>query len=67
LKAQALLHTARAHDVRGRRAEARRLYDRIVDDYENESVAFAARVGLITAYQAKKKPGLISGSEGTRN
>jgi tetratricopeptide (TPR) repeat protein len=54
LKAQAMLHVARAHDVRGRRADARRLYDRIVDDYENESAAFAARVGLITPYQRRR-------------
>ena len=53
LKAQALLHVARAHDIRGRRAEAKRVYERIVDEYGSESAALAARLGLITPYQKR--------------
>jgi len=55
LRAQALLHVARAHDVAGRRAEAKQLYNRIIDDYERETAAQAARVGLITPYQKRRK------------
>lgn len=55
LKAQALLYLARANDVSGRRAEATKLYDRIVDDHERESVAWAAKVGLVTPYQRRAR------------
>ena len=54
LKAQALLHVARAHDVRGRRTEAVRRYQQLADDYERESAAFAARVGLLTPYAGRR-------------
>jgi len=60
LKAQALLHVARAHDVRGRRAEAKDLYERIVDDYERENAAFAARVGMIAPYRRAASTGGMS-------
>jgi hypothetical protein len=51
LKAQAMLNLAWTHDLGGRRAEATKLYKRIVDDYENEGAAGAARVGLISPYR----------------
>jgi hypothetical protein len=51
LKAQAMLNLGWTHDLAGRRAEATKLYKRIVDDYENEAAAGAARIGLITAYR----------------
>jgi tetratricopeptide (TPR) repeat protein len=50
LKAQALLHVGRAHDLAGRRAEAVRTYERVVDQYERENAAFAARLGLVTPF-----------------
>jgi hypothetical protein len=50
IKAGALLVTARAHDLAGRRDQARRAYQTIVDRYEEERPAAAARLGLITAY-----------------
>lgn len=51
LKAAALLHLAWTHDVQGRRAEALPLYKRVVDRYEHEAAASAARLGLIAAYR----------------
>jgi tetratricopeptide (TPR) repeat protein len=50
LKALALLHVGRVHDLGGRRADALRAYERVVDAYERESAAFAARIGMITPY-----------------
>jgi hypothetical protein len=51
LKAQAMLNLAWTHDLGGRRADATKLYKRIVDDYENEAASGAARIGLITPYR----------------
>jgi hypothetical protein len=51
LKAQAMLTLAWTHDLAGRRAQATKLYKRIVDDYERESAAGAARIGLMTPYR----------------
>lgn len=51
VKAQAMLTLGWTHDLAGRRAEATKLYKRIVDDYENEAASGAARIGLITAYR----------------
>jgi tetratricopeptide (TPR) repeat protein len=51
LKAQALLFVARVHDLAGRRADAVKVYERIVDRYENEGAAWAAKVGLVTPYR----------------
>jgi hypothetical protein len=51
LKAEALLHVGRAHDLAGRRAEAKTVYDRIVDDFERERAADAARIGLVVPYR----------------
>jgi Tetratricopeptide repeat len=51
LKAAAMLNLAWTDDIAGRRAEALKLYKRIVDDYENEAAADAARVGLISPYK----------------
>jgi tetratricopeptide (TPR) repeat protein len=51
LKAAALLHLAWTHDLAGRRAEAVKIYKRIVDDHEDEGPAGAARLGLIAPYR----------------
>jgi hypothetical protein len=51
LRAGALLDAARAHDLAGRRDAATRLYDHIVDEYEGERPADAARLGLIAPYR----------------
>ena len=50
LRAGALLTIARVHDLAGRREQARRTYQTVVDRYENEYAARAARIGLITPY-----------------
>jgi tetratricopeptide (TPR) repeat protein len=50
LKAQALLHVGRGHDLAGRRDEAVRTYERIVSQYESENAAYAARLGIVTPY-----------------
>ena len=55
LRAAALLHLGRVHDVSGRRAEAKKAYERVVDTYERESAAWPARVGLVTAYQRRPR------------
>ena len=51
IRAQALLYLARSYDLAGRRADAVKLYERIVDDYEREAAAYRARVGLVTPYR----------------
>ena len=51
IKAQSLLYLARAHDLAGRRTEAVKTYERIIDDYERESAAYRARVGMVTPYR----------------
>lgn len=51
LRAQAMLTLAWTHDLAGRRADATRLYKRIVDDFEREAAVGPARIGLITAYR----------------
>jgi hypothetical protein len=53
LKAAALLQLGRVHDVAGRRADARKAYERVVSEYEGEGASWPARVGLITAYQRR--------------
>ena len=51
IRAQALLYVGRIHDLAGRRDEAKKAYQRVVDDFGKERPAFAARVGLITPYR----------------
>ncbi len=55
LKAAAMLTLGWTHDIAGRRAEALRLYKRIVDDFENETAAGSARLGLIAPYRGPIK------------
>jgi tetratricopeptide (TPR) repeat protein len=50
IKAQSLLYVGRIHDLAGRRDDAKRAYQRVVDDFGKERPASAARVGLITPY-----------------
>jgi tetratricopeptide (TPR) repeat protein len=51
LRAAALLDIARAHDLVGRRDQAKTVYQRIVDSYETQRAAQAAKLGLITPYR----------------
>ena len=51
LKAGALLTLAWTYDLQGERAQAVELYTRIVDEFEDESPAGAARLGLIAPYR----------------
>lgn len=51
IRAQSLLIVGRAQDLAGQREPAKKTYQKIVDDYENESAAWPARVGLVTAYR----------------
>ena len=51
IRAQSLLVVARAQDLAGQREAAKKTYQRIVDDYEHESAAWPARVGLVTPYR----------------
>jgi hypothetical protein len=50
IRASSLLIVGRAHDLAGRRDEAKRTYTKIVDDFERESAAWPARVGVIAPY-----------------
>ena len=51
IRSQSLLIVARAHDLAGRRDEAKRTYKTLVDDFERESAVWPARVGLVTPYR----------------
>lgn len=51
IRAQALLFVGRIHDLAGRRDEAKRAYQRVIDDFGKQRPVFAARVGLITPYR----------------
>jgi hypothetical protein len=51
LRAFSLLYIARANDLAGRRDAAKKIYQQIVDTYENQRAAAAARVGLVTPYK----------------
>ena len=51
LKAGAWLHIGRAHNLAGRREEARKAYQHVVDTYEREGSAWGARLGLVTPYK----------------
>ena len=45
----------RAHDLAGRREEARKAYQKVIDDFEKQNAAEAARIGLITPYRSPVK------------
>ena len=68
LRAGVLLHLARLHDVRGEREAAVKLYRKVADDYESESAALAARLGLVTPYrpQAARSAARIDSRPATR-
>ena len=51
LRAAALLNLAWCHDLGGRRTKALAIYKRIADDFDDESVAATARLGLIAPYR----------------
>jgi tetratricopeptide (TPR) repeat protein len=51
IRAHSLLMVARAHDLAGRREQAKRTYKTLVDDFERESAVWPARVGLVTPYR----------------
>jgi hypothetical protein len=51
IRAHSLLMVGRAHDLAGRRDEAKRTYQTLVDDFEREGAVWPARVGLVTPYR----------------
>jgi tetratricopeptide (TPR) repeat protein len=51
IRAGSLLMVARAHDLAGRREQAKRTYKTLVDDFEREGAVWPARVGLVTPYR----------------
>ena len=61
IKAGAMLHLAWTHDLAGRRTEAIKLYKQIVDNYENEGPAGAARLGLIAPYRGPVRNASVAG------
>ena len=55
VRANALLYAARAQDLAGRRDEARRTYQKVIDEFEKQGAAGRAKVGLVTPYKAPAK------------
>ncbi|OLE82479.1 MAG: hypothetical protein AUF76_09370 [Acidobacteria bacterium 13_1_20CM_2_65_9] len=53
LKAAAMLNLGWTYDIGGRRTEAVKLYKKVVDDYEDQGAAGAARLGLLTPYRPR--------------
>ena len=54
MRAMSLLYTARVHDVSGRRAEAIKVYEQVIDRYEKEQYAAnLARAGLLAPYRRR--------------
>ena len=54
LRAAAMLNLAWTHDIGGRRADALKLYKKVVDDYEEQSAANGARLGLLAPYRGRR-------------
>jgi hypothetical protein len=55
IRASSLLLSGRAEDLAGRRESAKKIYNRIVDDYEQDDAAWAAQVGLVTPYRRPER------------
>ena len=54
MRAMALLYTARVHDLAGRRADAIKVYEQVIDRYEKEQYAAnLARAGLLAPYRRR--------------
>jgi hypothetical protein len=51
IRSMSLLYVGRTYDLTGRREDAVRTYQKIVDDYEKQRAADFARVGLLTPYR----------------
>jgi hypothetical protein len=56
IRAFSLLYVGRAHDLSGRREQARQTYQKVIDDFEKEHAASSAKIGLVTPY---KRPGSL--------
>lgn len=54
IRAFSLLYVGRAHDLSGRREQARQTYQKVIDDFEKERASSSAKIGLVTPY---KRPG----------
>jgi hypothetical protein len=58
MRAMSLLYTARVHDLSGRRAEAIKVYEQVIDRYEKEGYAAnLARAGLLAPYRRRVAAG----------
>ena len=57
MRAMALLYTGRVHDLAGRRAEAIKVYEQVVDRYEKEYASTLARAGLLAPYRRRASAG----------
>ena len=55
LRASSLLYIARTHDLAGQRDAAKKVYQQVVDTYENQRAAGAARFGLVTPYKRPQR------------
>jgi hypothetical protein len=52
IRAQSQLNVGRIHDLAGRRAEAKKAYEKVIDGFPQQGFAVnAAKVGLLTAYR----------------
>ena len=57
MRAMSLLYTGRVHDLSGRRADAIKVYQQVIDRYEKESAANLARAALLAPYKRRGPAG----------
>lgn len=53
MRAMSLLYTGRLHDMAGRRAEAIKAYDQVIDRYDKEYASNFARTGKLAPYRRR--------------
>ncbi len=53
VRAWSILYNGRSDDLDGRRDAARKAYQTVIDDYQKQDAADAARLGLITPYRRR--------------
>jgi len=51
-----MLNLGWTYDIGGRRTDAVKMYKKVVDDYEDQTAASAARIGLLTPYRRRPAP-----------
>jgi hypothetical protein len=57
MRAMSLLYTGRVHDLAGRRADAIKVYEQVIDRYDKEYAANLARAALLAPYRRRTAGG----------